>query len=59
MPAPNATETSTIEPTMSQAYIKNQMRQLTESLTTSIGSMFDKLNQSVENIFQHISGEII
>ena len=34
------------------------MRQLSQSITSSIGSMFDKLNQSVESKFQHISEEI-
>ena len=58
MPTPNATETSTIEPTVSQAYIKNQMRQLTESLTTSIGSMFDKLNQTMKYKFLNLSEKI-
>ena len=51
MPAPSVTETSTLEPTMSQTYIENQIRQLNESLTTSIGSMFEKLHQSVEHKF--------
>ena len=58
MPAPNVTETSTLEPIVSQAYIENQMRQMTESLTTSIGSMLDKLNQSMEYRFQNLSEEI-
>ena len=34
------------------------MRQLLESITTSIGSMFEKLNQSVEYRFQNLSKEI-
>ena len=34
------------------------MRQLSESLTTSMGSMFEKLNQSVEYRFQNLNKEI-
>ena len=34
------------------------MRQLSESLTTSIGSIFEKLNQYVEYKFQNLSEEI-
>ena len=58
MSAPSDTETSTSEPIVSQAYIENQMRQLSESLTTSKGSMFEKLNQSMEYRFQNLSEEI-
>ena len=58
MPTPTITETSTLEPIVSQAYIENQMRQMTESLTTSICSMFDELNQSMEYRFQNLSEEI-
>ena len=43
MLTPSITETFTLEPTVSQAYIENQIRQLTESLSTSISSMFEKL----------------
>ena len=48
IPAPTITETSSIEPIVSQSYIDNQMQQMTESITASIGSMFDKFHQSVE-----------
>ena len=48
MPTTFVTKISTLELTVSQTYIENQMRQLNESLTTSIGSMFEKLHQSVE-----------
>ena len=58
MPSPSVIEPTTLEPSMSQTYFENQMRQLTESLTTSIGSMFDKLNKSMEYQFQNLSEEI-
>ena len=53
MPAPSITEPTTLEPSISQTNIENQMRQLTESLTTLIGSMFEKLNQSQGSIPYH------
>ena len=56
--APTTTKTSIVEPLVSQTYIENQMRQMTESITTSIGSMFDKFHQSVEQRFQSLSKEI-
>ena len=58
---PSATifaEASTFEPIVSQKFIEQQMRLLSQSITSSMGSMFDKLNQSIESRFQHISGEI-
>ena len=58
MPTPTATEASPSKPIVSQAFIKSQMRQLSESITTSIGSIFEKLNQSVEYRFQNLSEEI-
>ena len=51
MPAPSVTELPTLEPSMSQTNIENQMRQLIESLTASIGSMIERLNQSVDYKF--------
>ena len=51
MPAPPIAETSIIESTLSQTYIEHQMKQMTDSITTSIGSMFDKFHQSMEQRF--------
>ena len=58
MLAPTITETSTTEPIVSQAYIESQIRQSSKSLTSSMDSMFEKLNQSVEYKFQNLSKEI-
>ena len=61
MITPSATtigEASTTKPLVSQEFIEQQMRQLSQSITSSMGSMFEKLNQSVESRFEHISGEI-
>ena len=58
IPTSDTTQTSIIEPSVSQSYIDNQMRQMMESITTSIGSMFEKFNQSVEQRFQKLSEEI-
>ena len=58
LPTSDITQTPIIEPLVSQSYIDNQMRQMTESITTSIGSMFEKFNQSVEQRFQKLSEEI-
>ena len=55
---PTFTEASTSKPLVSQEFIEQQMRQLSQFNTTSMGSMFDKLNQSVEYRFQCISEEI-
>ena len=55
---PTVTETSTLEPIVSQAYIESQMRQLSESLTTSVGSTFEKLNHFMEYRCQNLSKEI-
>ena len=52
------TQTPIIEPSVSQSYIDNQMRQMMKSITTSIGSMFEKFNQSVEQRFQKLSEKI-
>ena len=57
-PAPTLTKASTFEPLVSQKNFEQQMRQLSQSITSSMGSMFDKLNQSVESRFQRISEEI-
>ena len=58
MPAPTVIETSTLEPIVSQAIIESLMRQLSESITTSIGSMFEKVNQSMEYRFQNLNEKI-
>ena len=51
MPSPTTTEAFPSEPIVSQAFIESQMRQLSKSIITSIGSMFEKLNQSVDYRF--------
>ena len=43
---------------MSQSYLENQIRQMTESITTSIGSMFENFSQSVKQRFQNLSEKI-
>ena len=58
IPASAPTKTPILEPSVSQSYLENQMRQMTESITTSIGSMFEKFSQSVEQRFQNLSEEI-
>ena len=58
LPTSDTTQTPIIKPSVSQSYIDNQMRQMTKSLTTSIGSMFEKFNQSVEQRFQKLSKKI-
>ena len=58
IPAFAPTETPISEPLVSQSYRENQMRQMTESIIISIGSMFEKFNQSVEQRFQNLSEEI-
>ena len=58
MLAPPIPESSTLEPTVSQINIEHQMRQLTKSLTTSIGSMFERLNQSMDDKFKQLSEEL-
>ena len=56
--APTFVEASTFEPTVSQDFIEQQMRLLSQSITSLMGSMFDKLNQSIESRFQRISRKI-
>ena len=56
MPAPPTVETS--QTIVSQSYIEHQMKQMNDSITTSIGSMFDKFQQSVEQRFLNLSEEI-
>ena len=56
--SPPTTETSSTEPTLSQSYIENQMQQMNESIMNSIGSMFDKFQQSEEQRFLNLSEEI-
>ena len=58
IPTSDTTQTPIIEPSVSQSYFKNQMRQMTESIIISIGSMFEKFNQSVEQKFQNLSEKI-
>ena len=58
LPTSAIIETPIIEPSVSQSYINNQLRQMTESIITSIGSMFEKFNQLVEQRFQKLSEEI-
>ena len=58
IPTSATIETPIIEPSMSQSYIDNQLRQMTESITTSIGSMLEKFNLSVEQRFQNLSEKI-
>ena len=57
-PILTSTEASTLELIVSQQFIETQMRHLSKSITTSLGSMFEKLNQSVEYRFQNLSKEI-
>ena len=40
IPTFDTTQTPITEPSVSQSYFDNQMRQMIESITTSIGSMF-------------------
>ena len=58
LPTSAITQTPIIELSVSQSYIDNQLRQMTESITTSIGSMLEKFNQSVEQRFQNLSEKI-
>ena len=51
-------DASTSAPSVFQNFIEQQMRLLSQSLTGSIGSMFDKLNQTIDSRLQHISSEI-
>ena len=58
MPTAPTVETSIVETTVSQSYIEHQMKQMTDSITTSIGSMFDKFQQSVKQRFLNLSKKI-